>query len=122
MTSGSSRFESECSYLTSVECAIYSITKRLCRPAWSRTQDFHSWNRGSNPRRVIYEGLNMSTYDEKLRAIINSRQFLHDLLDPKKTPRVPKVVRQTAHRVCRHLPFPCELEDLFEDKNHADRV
>ena len=25
-------------------------------------------------------------------------------------------VRQTAHRVCKHLPFPCEMEAYFKDE------
>lgn len=58
----------------------------------------------------------MSLPDEKLRALINTRQFMFDLLDPKKTPKVPMSVRQTAHRVCKHLPFPCEMEAYFKDE------
>lgn len=57
----------------------------------------------------------MSTPEEKLQSMISSRQFLFDLLDPKKTPKVPKAIRMTAHRLCKHLPFPCEMQDYFED-------
>ena len=63
----------------------------------------------------------MSLPDEKLRAMISSRQFLFDLLDPKKTPRVPKAVRKTAHRLCKHWPFPFELEEMI-GAYHADRI
>jgi hypothetical protein len=41
---------------------------------------------------------------ERSRAIGYAHQFLRDLLDPKKTPRVPKAIRQRALRVLRHYP------------------
>lgn len=72
----------------------------------------------------------MSLPDEKLRAMISSRQFLYDLLDPKKTPRVPKAVRLQARRLCKHWPFPFEIEQMMEvydahrvrdDVSEADR-
>lgn len=59
----------------------------------------------------------MSLPDEKIRAMISSRQFLFDLLDPKKTPRVPKAVRLQARRLCKHWPFPFEIEEMMEVYN-----
>lgn len=56
----------------------------------------------------------MSLPEEKLRAMVSSRQFLFDLLDPKKTPRVPKTIRKTAHRLTKHWPFPFEMEEMME--------
>lgn len=51
----------------------------------------------------------MSLPQEEWRAIANVRRFLYDLLDPKKTPRVPTAIRQEARRVCKHYPiFPTQ--------------
>ena len=41
---------------------------------------------------------------ERTRAVNKAREFLYDLLDPKKTPRVPKAVRQRAGRILKHYP------------------
>ena len=60
----------------------------------------------------------MSLPQEEWRAIANVRRFLYDLLDPKKTPRVPRAIRQEARRVCKHYPiFPTHEQvnkDVFE--------
>ena len=42
--------------------------------------------------------------DERRNAVNITRQFLLDLLDPKKTPRVPSAVRKEAGRCLRHYP------------------
>ena len=47
----------------------------------------------------------MTTPDESFRAIRQARDFMLDLLDPRKTPRVPKVVRDRARACLRHYPF-----------------
>ena len=52
----------------------------------------------------------MSLPDEKRRAVASVRQFLFNLLDPQKTPRVPKAVRQEARRVLKHYPLDCEIQ------------
>ena len=46
----------------------------------------------------------MTMPDERRYAVNNARQFLLDLLDPKKTPRVPSAVRKEAGRCLRHYP------------------
>lgn len=58
---------------------------------------------------------------ERFRAVKYAREFLLDLLDPQKTPKVPKTVRQHALRVLRHYPHSYEMKmaaeqapDLFE--------
>lgn len=51
----------------------------------------------------------MTMPDERTRAIVYAQEFLHDLLDPKKTPRVPREVRRRALRVLRHYPYPFYL-------------
>ncbi len=49
----------------------------------------------------------MTLPDERYRAIVKARDFLRDLMDPKKTPRIPKAIRHRAYWCLRH--FPCEL-------------
>lgn len=52
---------------------------------------------------------------ERTNAVQNTEQFLMDLLDPKKTPRVPKEIRQRAGRLLKHYPGQFYLE-LVSDK------
>jgi hypothetical protein len=47
---------------------------------------------------------------ERARAVHQTRQFLLDLLDPAKTPRVPKQVRDSAKHLLRHYPNLHDLE------------
>lgn len=47
----------------------------------------------------------MSLRMEQYWSLQQTREFLVDLLDPKKTPRVPKDVRQRARRCLKHFPF-----------------
>jgi hypothetical protein len=57
----------------------------------------------------------MTLPNEEVLAIQAARRFLYDLLDPKKTPRVPRAVRQRARRVCKHLPFDVSLAERYPD-------
>lgn len=41
---------------------------------------------------------------ERAIAVNNARQFLLDLLDSKRTPRVPRAVRLRARDVLKHYP------------------
>ena len=47
---------------------------------------------------------------ERTWAIKNTKQFLLDLMDPKKTPRVPKAIRLEAYRCLRHYPGDYYME------------
>ncbi len=49
---------------------------------------------------------------ERLNAIIKTREFLLSLLDPKKTPRVPKAVRKDAYYCLRHFPADYQMADV----------
>lgn len=51
---------------------------------------------------------------EKSRAVLNTREFLSSLLDPKKTPGVPKVIRQEAYRCLKHYPASYDIENTQE--------
>jgi len=51
---------------------------------------------------------------ERKNAVDRTRDFLTDLLDPKKTPRVPRAVRENAYRCLKHYPMPFEMEEAAE--------
>ena len=51
---------------------------------------------------------------ERTWAIKNTKQFLVDLMDPKKTPRVPSSVRKEAYRCLRHYPGDYYMEQAQE--------
>lgn len=52
----------------------------------------------------------MTLPNERRRSIEVTRDFLRDLLDPKKTPRVPRAVRDRAYRCLRHYPWDLHLD------------
>jgi hypothetical protein len=54
----------------------------------------------------------MTLPDERYRALKMAEDFMQDLLDPQKTPRVPKSIRQRAKSVLRHYPGPYYIEEL----------
>lgn len=47
---------------------------------------------------------------ERTNAVVWTGDFLYDLIDPKKTPRVPKDVRERAKRLLRHYPSAYDME------------
>lgn len=59
----------------------------------------------------------MTLPSERTNAVLRAERFLIDLRDPKKYPRVPKAVREEAHRLLRHYPSQYHMmyiEDSFE--------
>lgn len=54
----------------------------------------------------------MTTPDEAARAVANTREFLIELLN---RPRVPKEIREKAHRLLKHYP----LGDYQEGCDHC---
>ena len=56
----------------------------------------------------------MTLPDERYRAVQNTRRFLQDLMDPKKTPKIPRIIRQQAYAMLRHYPNDYDLERLSE--------
>ena len=53
----------------------------------------------------------MSTPQEEALAIVRVREFLLELLDPSKTPRVPRYIRERVHRLVKHYPMlPTRIE------------
>jgi hypothetical protein len=51
---------------------------------------------------------------ERYYALVNTRRFLTDLLDPKKTPKVPSSVRKEAYYCLKHYPWDMHLEKLSD--------
>lgn len=69
----------------------------------------------------------MTLPDERYRAVLAAERFLQDLLDPSKTPRVPKDVRNRARSVLRHYPSKFDMdraataaEWVFETRDPVD--
>lgn len=52
----------------------------------------------------------MTLPDERFRAVIQTKNFLAELLDPAKTPRIPKRIREQAGWCLRHYPSYWDLE------------
>jgi hypothetical protein len=57
----------------------------------------------------------MTLPDERYRALVQTKELLLNLCNPKKTPRVPRVIREHAMSVLRHYPNDCDLEKLSID-------
>jgi hypothetical protein len=53
----------------------------------------------------------MTMPNERKWAIDNTRLFLVDLMDPKKTPRVPSAIRKEAYRCLKHYPGEYSMEE-----------
>ena len=51
---------------------------------------------------------------ERTNAVLNVERFLMDLLDPKKTPRVPSEVRKQASSLLKHYPRKFDMTDPTE--------
>jgi hypothetical protein len=56
----------------------------------------------------------MTLPPERTYALNNAREFLRDLLDPKKTPRIPSLIRQRARGVLKHYPTEYDVERITE--------
>ena len=55
---------------------------------------------------------------ERTWSVLNTREFLLDLLDPKKTPRVPKDIRRQAGRLLKHYPTKYSFEEMFDNNSY----
>lgn len=68
----------------------------------------------------------MTLPDERYRAVIQTRRFLFDLCNPQHTPRVPKIIRDTARSMLRHYPSDWDMTraaegapDVFQERMEA---
>jgi hypothetical protein len=55
----------------------------------------------------------MTLPEERARSILNTREFLISLTDPKTTPKVPKSIRKQALHLLRHYPWDYHIEHMF---------
>jgi hypothetical protein len=65
----------------------------------------------------------MTLPDERFRAVVETRRFLIDLTNPQHTPRVPKLIRETARSMLRHYPDYYDMNkvsqtspDIFQER------
>lgn len=57
----------------------------------------------------------MTLPHEEVNSLKSVRQFLYDLLDPSKTPRVPREIRKRAHRLSKHYPMDFSIQERYPD-------
>jgi hypothetical protein len=57
---------------------------------------------------------------ERTNAVIRTQKFLLDLLDPKKTPRVPRLIRQDARNLLRHYPSEFEMNVIADREDDME--
>lgn len=51
---------------------------------------------------------------ERTRAVMGASRFLLSLLDPKQTPRVPRVIRNEANAALRHYPASGDIRQTHQ--------
>jgi len=56
----------------------------------------------------------MTLPDERYRALKWAEQFMQDLMDPARTPRVPKAVRQQARSILKHYPGSYYIDQMAQ--------
>ena len=64
---------------------------------------------GSNPVGVI-----MTLPHESANSINQARDFLFELMDTKKTPEVPKAIRERARAILKHYPMECDVKTMHD--------
>ena len=60
--------------------------------------------------KYLLGAMNMTMPNERRNAVNFTRQFLVDLMNPKKTPRVPSAIRKEAYRCLKHYPGDYYME------------
>lgn len=61
----------------------------------------------------------MTLPDERYRAVVETRRFLLDLTNPQHTPRIPKLIRDTARSMLRHYPNVWDMNAASELAPHV---
>ena len=56
----------------------------------------------------------MTLPDERYRAVVQTRRFLLDLCNREHTPRIPKLIRDTARSMLRHYPSDWDMNRAAE--------
>jgi hypothetical protein len=73
--------------------------------------------------------IKMTMPNERYSAVLRAEEFLKDLCDPKKTPRVPKEIRKQAYYCLRHYPSKHHMDvaasvvpGVFETRDKLDEL
>lgn len=62
----------------------------------------------------------MTLPQQEHNSLIATREFLVDLMDPKKIPEVPEKVRLSARALLKHYPFRTKLDELYKGQTFAE--
>lgn len=54
----------------------------------------------------------MTLPKERSNSISNTREFLRNLLDPNKTPRIPSNIRKEAYYLLKHYPSDYDMDQV----------
>lgn len=61
----------------------------------------------------------MTTPSEELQALLGMRRLAIDLLDSRKTPKIPKKIRLRASQCLRHFPYIYKVESKWQNDIEA---
>ena len=64
----------------------------------------------------------MTLPHERFAAISRTRAFLGALIDPKRTPGVPKPIRDDARRCLKHYPTTLDMDEALHGLRLAAQV
>jgi hypothetical protein len=64
----------------------------------------------------------MTVPRERTNAVVFTESFLYDLIDPKKTPRIPKAIRQRALGLLRHYPSQFDMETISSREDGEEQA
>ena len=64
----------------------------------------------------------MTLPQQEHNSLIATREFLVDLMDPKKIPGVSEKVRLSARALLKHYPQRCKIDELYFGNTFADSV
>jgi hypothetical protein len=53
----------------------------------------------------------MTTPNERTRSLKLAQNFLLKILDPKKSPKVPKAIREEAASILKHYPTDFHIDE-----------
>jgi hypothetical protein len=56
----------------------------------------------------------MTLPHESANSINKAREFLYDLMDSKKTPSVPKTIRDRARDILKHYPYESDVKTMHD--------
>lgn len=64
----------------------------------------------------------MTLPNERFAAIAKARHLLGALCDPRRTPGVPKAIREEASKCLKHFPTPLDMEEAISGLRLAAEV